>query len=604
MASGKSSSSRFVWIILLLAILVVSAVLVSKKGEQTTALLDETQPPPMQQAGLTLEGSLANNLPANTNAFFEWNSESPAYTRFRESPWYGNDTFSLDALPVATDPKLESIRSALGKAGFDLNDRRTWDSVFAKTIVFITPGKVSGDEVIFGAYFESKKDVDLAKKLDTFRAELVSSQVPIEDHQFSSGKGFKWNLRADDPAPSDPATAGATSPPATYAYLAWEGSRGVLATAPWIVEDVIGKKYNASPAIVESKEFQKGTEGFPPPNNRIGMGYIDIAKVLEQIPSDNPSNAADLAKLRALPFKAASFVTAMTDTPYNDVRVLFDASVPEHAAWFEALGNSASQSFATLVPANSLLFLSIDGPTVKRVKELMLKQQEAQQADPMIAQQLAIFDDLKRIAIGARVAPVGQALLPFPDLLIALDGDKPSETMNKVSSLVMNLTAMAGMAQGQDAPSPPTWSEKNLGDVPMKTLATPMGITASVATVNNVVLVSSSEPFMEAAITNLKGTQVSLPEKVNKSLASEISMGSLYLNFNEIGSLIENMGGLLSMYAPQNQEAKKLMDPEGINRLKKMGALIGTVRVDDGRIAIQSYYHLVEPAKENVALNR
>ena len=78
-------------------------------------------------------------------------------------------------------------------------------------------------------------------------------------------------------------------------------------------------------------------------------------------------------------------------------------------------------------------------------------------------------------------------------------------------------------------------------------------------------------------------------------LTANPTLGSIYLNFNEVGSLMENVGGLVSMYAPQSDEAKKLTSPEQIAEIRKLGVMVGSVSVGEEVIELKSAYQATKP---------
>ena len=150
-------------------------------------------------------------------------------------------------------------------------------------------------------------------------------------------------------------------------------------------------------------------------------------------------------------------------------------------------------------------------------------------------------------------------------------------------------TGMPGMA----------WADKQVQGVAAKTMMSPLGVGVFMAKLDNMVVAASTEAQLGQMIGAQKGEGAQLAKTLTTSmkdhLTAQPTVGNIYLNFNEVGSLMESVGGLVSMYAPQSEEAKKLTSPEQIAEIRKLGVMVGSVSVGDDVIELKSAYQATKP---------
>lgn len=541
--------------------------------------------PSSSSQSMDLSSSLARYIPTNSFGFFEWDATSDAYQRLVKSAWTGGESLSLDKFQAA-DSSTTKILQMFANAGIDFNKRSTWHSIFARSIVFVSPGTPPQNTPALVVLFESDSSIKLGDKLKALKQELQKSQIPVEDQTVAQGAVFKVLFEQDQ-------QQGGSQPPVNL-FVGWKGQRGVIGSELTPVSELLAEKYQELPQVVQNEQFKKGTTGFPNSKSIYGFGYFDFQKTLEGLQAALPDDAATAAELKQIPVRVLSWATSMSEVPESYVRVLYEPGSAEQKEWFGTLGASPSQAMVSLLPASPLLFLSLDGQTLKRVKEQALKKFPV--PDPGMQQQLALLDSLKRVGIVARVSPSGQSLLPIPDLTIALEADNAQAVSSQISTLV------TGLVQGSGMPGM-AWTEKIIEGTAVKSMLSPMGFGAFLATLSNMVVLTSTEPQMQAILARLKGSSSNpaLPEKVQVALAEESSLGNVYIDFHQVGSFMENMGNLLSMYAPQNEDAKKFLEQEYIDQLKKMGMMVGVLTFDPGRISFKSFYHTAQPDKVALA---
>jgi hypothetical protein len=522
-----------------------------------------------------LDNSLINNIPPDTLAFFEWDSSTDAYKKYANSPWVGQQQVSFDKFLTEQDD-IKNYIEVLNKAGIDLTKRTTWSSIFSRSVFYLSPSE--GVEKLTAAlYFQSNKDIKLDELLTTLKEAYKAEQgSQVQDITIDGGKGFSVKHQGDDDL-------------FNTIYLGWKGQKGVFASNHEAANNVLGGKYNSLPEIVKSSDFQKNTKDFPSSKSRLAFAYGDIIKVLERLPEDKQGVKLEKIEFSSLPIKSMSWASSMTDVPNHFFRATYNPSDSEQKEWFDALGVSGSNSLLPAVPTNTLLFLSIDGQSLNRLKELALKQQN-QDITPDIREYLGLLDNLNRLGILLRVGVPGQSILPIPDIMFVLDTSKPDDTLAKTSSIIQNIAQGAGGVQTG-------WTEEKIDENTVKSIMTPMGIGGFLTKIDSLVILSSTKQQIQDVLGILSGStpsseKTTLPNNIHQALREHKTLSDVYVNFREVGSLIENMGGLLSMYAPQNQQAQSFMQQKNIDNLKQMGHMLGAITVEDNTIGFNSFYQI------------
>jgi len=519
-----------------------------------------------------LNTGLAVRLPATTVAFIEWDQSVNSYKKLAQSPWMPEKSISLDSF-TRNDPSLNRFLTAVRNAGIAPEERKTWETLFHRSIAFVAAGNGKSQKMAGALYFEATPDAQISKKLTALKEEIIKAGIAVKDHKLSTGTGFVAEI-SDPPPQGEP----------TLVYVAWKENRGAIATQAWPLAELLGQTNNKLPKLVNTPQFQKSITGFPGNKTRIGFGYVDMALFIQNL-SDEWKKQIQDASLDSMPVKSLAWASSMTNVPHNDFRLVFDASSADQKQWFAALGNSTPESVMAVLPEKPLLFTSIDGKTIARLKDIAVQQMQA--ANSGIQKRLSVLDQLRRVGFVIRMAPAGQALLPIPDLMIALESAAPGETKDLITQLGAELAAGAGTA-------PLAWTEKEIEGQAVQVMTSQFGIGAFVIATENLVVITSSEMLMKSFLLGSKPDSKrgvgDFPPRVQMAL-KEPTMSNFYVDFRELGALMEQMGGLLSMYAPQNQEAKTLFEPGNIEELKKMGVIVGTIKLENDVIGFKSFYH-------------
>ncbi|MFN8388705.1 MAG: hypothetical protein U0136_00270 [Bdellovibrionota bacterium] len=523
---------------------------------------------------IDLSKSLVSYLPDQTVGFFLWEGKHPAYKKLMDSPWASGQN-DISKVLNESNPELDQLKDLLKKVGIDANDKETWRALFSEAAVFATGGPSADKAAALGVVFRADPSAKLSDKMTALRNALKQdAQVETADLKVSKGSGFSLKKKDAEPGSLD------------KVYVGWNQDTGVVGSSEWVVDNSLSAPGGKVPALVGSDQFAKAAKGLPQDEDRFATGYVDVAKLLEVAAKISPSSSA--VPPNEVPVKAVSFAMAMDEAPQSSLRMIYDPADKSKNQWLGALNASSSSSLLQAMPNKPLVFLSLDGQTLKKAKEIGL--QSAGPAGKAYASQLAFLDNIKRVGLAARPAAPGKSMIPMPDILLVLESSGAASTESQLKQI------LGGVAQGMGMPGM-QWSEKQIAGVPVKSMVSPFGVGIFLASNKDLVIVSSSEAQMQGALSgSTTGTfAAGMPARVEQVFAKEQTLGNIYVNFEEVGTMMESMGGMLAMYAPPNGDANKLLEAKNIESIKKMGTVVGSVKLEDGAIGVDSYYQ--QPAK-------
>lgn len=518
---------------------------------------------------IDFSGSLVGYLPQETVGFFLWEGKHPAYQKYLSSPW-GSTKSNLASIMDSADEKTKAVFDVLTKVGLDPKDPKTWKGLFAEAVVFATKG-AGTNEPAFALAFRTDSSVKLAQVFEGLKKAIPADGATVTDLKLAKGTGVK--IQAKDAAPN-----------AHPIFVAWNDNFGVFSTSEWVPTSLFASNGSAVPPVVSSALFTKSIVGLPENAARFGTGYADVRALTEVAEKVGGAPAGEAPVPSDVPVQAVSFAIGMDDAPRSHARVVYDEGKTASNQWFKSLNTSESTSVAAAVPTKPLLFLSIDGQTAKRLRDAAVAAQGDSPAAKMAAQQLAFLDSVKRIGLAVRTAPMGQSLLPVPDMMLVFDSTQPAQTAQQIQTLVTQAMGASGMP-------PMPWTDTKVNEVAVKSMVSPLGVGMFLASSKNLVIAATTEGQLKAALGG-SGFTKGLAPRAEAVFASEQSVGNLYLNFAEVASMLESMGGMMAMYAPQDQNAAKFMQPENIEAIRKMGTVVGTMKFENGLIGIDSFYQM------------
>jgi hypothetical protein len=258
-------------------------------------------------------------------------------------------------------------------------------------------------------------------------------------------------------------------------------------------------------------------------------------------------------------------LAGVTVTPMNELQ----------RGVFSAFENSGIPSNSFKLPADTAASLSLDTRVISKL-ETALKSLN----DPSAAMVVEQLKNIQGITIGLRN---GDQSSPVPDVYITLD----SSARDQIASTVESGIGLGMMATGQQL----QWSSKEISGAPTRYLITPLGVgvyVSSPKSSNTLVVASSERAVQDIATSNGGGN--SLDTTMPKTLRTRVapsSTGSLYLNFVQLGSVVDAVKGTLSSMMGPNPELEQALDSD---QLKRLGVGIGSLSYSNGVFKIQSAF--------------
>lgn len=535
-----------------------------------------------------LSSTVIGFTPETTLGFFQWDMTSPAYKKLAASPWgSGNDLFS--SLDMQT-PELEKVQEILKRVGIDPKNHKQFEELFSTGVVYAAPGIDNQNDIGITALIKSSTG-GLADKMPNVKREFSTAGIAVQDLTVADGAGFSFDSAAfNSTAANSVATSGTTNPAAAHKiFVAWNKQSTAVGSNESLVRAALASKGGATPKLAATPEFGSATKGLPVATSRFGLAFVslnDLMKAANALdPSTPPGSAAG-----DLPVKAIAAAFAMEDAPQTEFRVVCKTENDKQREWFAALNSSTSSSLLPAVPTNPLLFLSIDGTTIKRFKEMYAKSLGT--VDPETQSLLAALDHIKRIGISARVAPIGQSFLPVPDIMIMAETDNAAATQKSIVDAASLALAVSGMPGGAD------WQDTKVNETPVKAYRSPMGFGVFLAAEKGLVIAASTEPQLKSSLDIISGKTPGLSGSLSARASGVLNKGedlaNVYFNFEQIAAMLESLKSTIAMFAPpgspEGAQAQSFLEPARIESLKKMGSLIGSVTVQNELISVKSFY--------------
>ncbi len=557
------NTSRLFRTAVLLALLVsVSTFLACSKKKSTSGSTTTDK--------FELSGELLGRLPSTTTSFFRWDSTHKAYQKLLQSPWAGTGDFMSLATKAQQSKSGGRIEAAFKKAGLSLDDETALQRVFAKGVLFAAPASDgTSKQPELGVMFRSDKSFDVPKSLDVLSEELKKEGLSVVPSAANGIKGMSFDLPCDASKPNcEPLKV----------FVGTKDGLTVLANQAEVVNQVHGRDGKARPGILDSPRLKRVAEGLPGNSSRFAFGFVDVVTLLQQ--SEEFKKQLNNPEFGSLEAVALSF--AMNDTPESDVRVLLDE---KSSTSLQAVGSKTpggSQLYAS-ISQKPIIFLSFDATVLRALRDLSIASKKA--GADQFAKQLSFLDDVGRVGIMATLATPGTSFLPIPNFMLMVESSKPEVVNQQLRGFVSALMSGSGMGTASG------WTEKDLEGTKGHSMQGTLGIGAHIASGPGLVLLTTSEQQLKQGLKGANPVFLGgLQGPAKQVFESRPTVGNFYLDFDQVASFMETMGGVLSLYAPQDKSAAEFLKPENIASLRKMGAMIGSVEQQKDMIALKSFY--------------
>ena len=532
--------------------------------------------------------ALLSKIPKDSYGFLMFDSRHPGYEKLLASPWAesvvipGSDLGEMGGAGSTT--KQDLLIRIVNRLGLDPKNKESLRQVFSSAGVFVSPpaeqkeGKSAnplGVSPGFGAIFTSDKSFPFKDKLPVIKEELQKDGMELEELDVAAGSGFV-----------------AKQSKGRELVVASVNDYNIVlsntALAQGILANLSASGGDGYPQVMDSETFKKAFSDTPPREQQFAFGYIDGPALFAVARAMQPANIRNQAVEKAAPFfKALGVTFTMQEAPQTDIRLLYHTT-GEGAEVFSKLSSSPSGPILDAFTDTPLAFLSVDGQSLKTLKDRAKEMAPAEKKQ--MFDSFSFVDSVKRVAVIAKVAAPGTSLLPIPDLMIGLQTSASDQAAAQIQQFVVSSMSSSGMVSGTGQ-----WLSKEVEGTTVKTLPGSLGLGLSLAAKGDLLLLSSSEPMLVSTLGNIskqgaKGFSATLSQRSKQTLVNSNTLGNMYINFEQAGTFLETMAGVLAMYAPQKPGGEDMFSPEKLAALKKMGSMVASVKLGDESIGITTFY--------------
>ncbi len=482
---------------------------------------------------------IENLLPSEAVGFISINTLSPGFKDYSASPWGGYGLVKIfDAY------KVQGInwKQVFEKAGARLKPNSKVEEILGSGLVYLFPeqdGQSTG-----GGFFETTPGVDSQKVVETISEQLKNSGKTItlaepESNNTSviEAEGSKQEI-----------------------YLSAKDKLISISPNKKLNQDfLVGKKPKEN-KIFSDSNFKKATKGFGDPERRVYLGYLDLDQAF-------PS------KIDKTPFTNLAFEGAMLENPSGIARALIRKGDP-----FDKLAGAPGSAAISYFTDNPLLYLDLDGSLISYLVDTSKETSST-------AQKLS---SIKRASLLAKPSKPGQFFIPIPELSLVVQSKTEQEAEQIKQELDQYLTIMFGEAS-TSAPS-----EKTFGDNKVKYFIHPMGIEAFLTNRGTRVFLAMSEKEINSLLglnenSDKKIFADSLGNKIREHLVDRPTLANLYIDNNQLGILLEKVGGFIQMASPGNRDVARLINAENIRNLKKQSSFTASLERVPGELLLHYF---------------
>jgi hypothetical protein len=528
-----------------------------------------------------LDEQLLQRLPNTTAGFVVMDFNGEGYKKFISSPW-ASDMQGLNAIKSAVDDleaqgaSEEQIKMAkmllgsLQKLGLVSADGKSQvEKVLSSSVAFVSIRKEEEVPLDLGVFVRAANGVSIADRVATLKQIVSDAGFKATDETIGGAQGFvtEPNQSGEEPLNVKLYVAG-TSDKLGFAF-----SKGAL-------EGLFASTNTSGLANIRAlPEFSKAEEAVRSPESPLSFGFVSF-KLLEPILDQTQEEGADDFSLKNNPLAALAFGQGYSTQMVSTAGLVVSPTNDVQKSVFTAFEGSGLPATAFKLPADTAVSLSLDARILGKL-ETVLKGLDDPSAS-MVIQQIKNIDG---ITLGVRN---GDGSSPVPDIYLTLD----SSTREQVASSLEMGIGLGMMATGQQ----PQWMSKEISGNPTRYFLTPIGLGVYMSSPKNSksLIVASSERAVKdlsASESNGASLDTVMSRSLRDRVPSSTSFGSLYLNFIQLGNLLDSVKGTVSSMMGPNPELDQALDS---TRLKKLGVGIGNLSYANGVFKVQSVVERIE----------
>jgi hypothetical protein len=316
-------------------------------------------------------------------------------------------------------------------------------------------------------------------------------------------------------------------------------------------------------------EFKKAENAVKSSEAPVSFSFLSVPRLmplLEQAQDEefNP---------KELPVESVASFVGCSRQYVGQVAVSLSAKNEAQKKILSAIEGASLPSSSLKLPRDAAFSLSLNTAVLTKLEQV------ATAVDESGIDGAALVKHIRGLTLGARANSNGS---PFPDLLLAIDTDKPQE----LSALVERLLSLGLMAAGQQA----QWQSKEIAEVKARYFSTIIGIGVYMTSAKNSesVLIGTSEKALSDLIATSSDASKGIQGGLSESLKTRVptsSLGLLYVNFPLVATVVDSVKGSLGILGADSREIDQAFNSAYISSL---GTALGDVSYTDGVLKLQS----------------
>ncbi len=526
-----------------------------------------------------LDEPLLQKLPEGSAGFVVFDFAGDGYKRLRTSPW-ANDMQGLSTIKAAveelqangaTEEQIKvakTLLDSLQKLGLVAEDGTSQiGKVMSIAVGFASVRKDEKLPIDLGVFVRAASGTNLTDRVQILKGILTEAGLKTSEQKIGEVQGFTAELPSDEPDRVDMAL-----------HVAGNADRLGISFSKSSLEVLFSDKATNGLATLRAlPDFGKAEESVRSPESPLSFAFVSIRSLAPLLDGEGDEAPLDLkdAPISAIAVSqgfSGQMVTSagITVSPTNDIQKSF----------LSAFENSGLPATAFKLPADTAVSLSLDARILAKL-ESVLKGLD----DPSAAMAVEQLKNIQGITLGVRS---GDGSSPVPDLYLALD----SSTRDQVASTVESGIGLGMMATGQQL----QWLSKDIGGSPTRYFLTPLGVgvyVSSPKSSNSLIVATSERAIHDISASNSSGASLdtAMSKALRDRVATASTAGSLYLNFIQLGNVVDSVKGTITSMMGPNPELDKALDPA---RIKEFGVGIGSLSYANGVFKIQSAFERTE----------
>jgi hypothetical protein len=532
----------------------------SKESSQQTA----------PKTSAILNTPLLSKLPNSTAGFAVFDLSGDGYKNLQKSPWSRatggisslessiagmRDNGADESQILLAETALQALRK-LGLVGAD--GTSTADKVISTSVVFVGPS--TGDlPVEAGIFLSAAPSANMKEKLSVLKSVLSDAGLSVTEQQIAGQNG----LRATPPdgEAGEAALFAAASEKELGITLSKVSLEGLFAPHPTTTLET----------LKGLPEFKKAENAVKSNEAPISFSFLSLPRMmplLERAQDDefNP---------KELPVESVALFVGYSQQYVQQIAAPLAPKSETQRKILSAFEGAALPASSLKLPRDAAFSLSLNTTVLSKLEEI------SRSIEASGIGSAALVKHIRGITLGARANNTGS---PFPDLLLAVDTDKPEE----LSTSLEQLLSLGLMAAGQQA----QWQSKEIAGNKARYFSTIIGIGVYMTAPKNsqTILIGTSEKALSDMVTTAADTSKAIEGGLSNTLKTRVpasSLGLFYVNFPLVANVIDTVKGSLGMFTGGSSEIDQAFDSAYVSSL---GSSLGDISYTDGVLKLQSAF--------------